>query len=178
MTSRHLDPAEYFASNPLAESLLITFHVDELQKQVEIVYDYAAESVSRNFEQVARGDAVAPSQPRDFRRLMLADVRCVTIVDRAYRPGDEGYWDSLNQEIARSPIVVQHESLRVLSGRYLLSLVISRGREYRIDFGLMLVGRRLGIAIRTGRLGIWKYVDSHTGEEFPFDRPFAEGGDA
>ena len=173
MTTTPLDPIEYLARNPLAESLLIRFHVDETRNQVEIVYDYAAEAVARHFERAARGERASPLQARDFRRLVLTDVRCVTVIDGELRHGNEGYWDSLNQEIARSPIVVQHESVKALDGRYMLTVVFSRGREYRIDFGSMLVARRLGAAIPRDRPGIWKYVDTETGEEFPFDMPFA-----
>jgi hypothetical protein len=172
MTTMPIDPIEYFARNPLRESLLICFHADETREQVEIVYDYAAESVSRHFERLASGESAAPSQIRDFRRLVLTDVKSVTVVDSAHRAGDKGYWDSLNQEIARSPIVVQYESIKVLNGRYVLEVVISRGREYRIEFGSMLATRRLGTAIPTNRPDIWKYVDIETGKEFPFDRPF------
>lgn len=166
------DPIEYFAQNPLRESLLIRFRVDESQKQVEIAYDYAAQAVSDHFERADRGEPSARPPARDFRRLVLTDVKSVAVIDAERVPSKKGYWDSLNDEIARSPIVVQYGSLRVLKSGYLLTLVISRAREYRIDFGSMLVERRLGKAIPTKQPGTWKYVDTETGEEFPFDRPF------
>ena len=161
----------FLTHSPLDESLILGLQYNELERQVVLIYDYAAENVSRYFAGLNSKFNVtnADNAFRCFRRITFENVSQMKVFND--RKSAEVKLETLGREIASRPIIVLQAKLTQKNDQRTLCFVVSGNLEISINFGHATVDQRTCRAEAISN-GAWKYFDSDTDEVVDFFHPF------
>lgn len=160
--------SEFLEENPLDESLVLEFQYHDNQKDIILVYDYAAEIVSNHFKHLGQqnGDR---QKLREFRRIVFSSVTELR-VSSEHLEGEKAM-AMLTQKLEKPGIVVESTKL-VEHGQYSsLYLGLSSGFKVTFCFQMAKVERKLCSAEQTAN-NEWQYHDVETQRAVDFSHPF------
>jgi hypothetical protein len=150
---------------------MLSIDYNEASSRVVIVYDYAAEIVSRHFENLLIGlcESSDYESLRDFRRFTFHGVGKFNIAVPKVE-GVEAYND-LRRRIRNGSVEFRHACLVDSLAGKTFDAKLSQDVHLRVTFQFGSVDRRLGRAALDSA-GEWYYVDSASDEPFDFWNPF------
>jgi len=159
---------DFLNRQPLDESLVLGFEYDYVGKQIELVYDYAAEVVSKHF-QTKSGQTESKLPLRDFRRIIFDSVDGFQIRHQEVK-GDELL--ALLKEKIASPGVIVIKARFVNESEYTATkLDLSFGFHVAWNFQNTSTERKLCYSKQVSE-NEWKYFENTTSKEIDFYKPF------
>ena len=165
------DPMEYFDKETgceLDESLLLRFVYHRRENFLDLVIDYAADTVSRAFKLQAQGsDAVI--EPRDLRHFRLAEVSSIKL--ERERPDSEFDWQQYEKQLLAQPQVLTGVTQSRTQDGFQLSFFLGRYGKHEVRYKSLMVETRLADS-RAAGANQWRYFDHTTGEKIEFFNPF------
>jgi hypothetical protein len=167
------NPIIFVKESPLLESMVFRFLYRSAAKEVELVYNYAAEVVSEHFKRRRAGLPDATNVINDFRRLIFYAVPSITCLGRAW-PGFGLSAAELQSQGPRNPYQVI--TLMDIVGRgpewFTATLKLQEYGPYTFHFTALDVMKRLGKAVANPDGKSWTYTDVQTGSVFDPLEPF------
>ena len=161
-------PDQIFYLQSLDESLVIGFEYDSDSKQIEFVYDYAAEVVSKHFQMQAK-QLIGKAPLRDFRRVIFRSVDGLRIKNQEII-GDR-LLASLKERIASPGVVVVNSQFVSDDEDTSVRLGLSFGFQISWNYRGMTMEKKLCYAKQVAK-DEWQYFDNTTSKEVNFYKPF------
>ena len=165
------DPIGYFADCHLAESLLLRFLYRPEKELLDLGISYAAEIVSKAFEQRLRGQDPLQSDtlPTDFRHFRLERVRQLQIDALAGAPPAD--WEAYERLLLAKPQVLTEVEHGRTSDAFQIFFVLGKFGRHSLCYSRLLVESRLAVGVQVGQ-NSWDYHDRTTNDKVDFFNPF------
>jgi hypothetical protein len=164
------DPISYFADCHLNESLLLRFLCRPEKALLDLVVSYAAEVVSKAFEQRLRGQdpLQLDTPPTDFRHFRLEGVKQIQI---EALPGFPADWEAYELLLLAKPQVLTEVEHRLTPDGFQMSFVLGKFGRHSVCYSRFLVESRLAVGVQVGESS-WQYRDIATQSDVDFFNPF------